>query len=167
MNAHQIHADQILAAVLLAIRLYASVYLNLKEIHQLLNVCHHKVHVVLHHVDRIHNVHDSAAVLLNAHVYRDILKVQILFEVVLNNVIHASQIHAVLVHHVMYHAIQFVIVQNRLLVIRSDNAHHQQLFENYANLAHVEVRFYYRLTLKICGSRVFCHFFRKTRSKSY
>lgn len=68
MSVLQIHADQILAAVLLAIRQYASVYLNLKEIHQLLNVCHHKVHAVHHHVDRTHNVHDLAAALLNARV---------------------------------------------------------------------------------------------------
>lgn len=141
MNAHQIHADQIRVVALLAIRQYASVYQNLKEIHQLLNVCHLKIHVVHHHVDRTHNVHGSAVALLNAHVYRDISKAQILSEVVLSNVIHANQIHAALVHHAMFRGIQFVIVQNRQLVIRSDSAHHQLLFENCANLAHAEVRF--------------------------
>lgn len=66
----------------------------------------------------------------------------------LSNVILASQILAALVHHAMFHGIQFVIVQNRQLVIRLDNAYHQPLFENCANLAHAEVSFFYTFSIK-------------------
>lgn len=116
----------------------ASACQNLKETLQLNHAVFHKIHVLLHHVVLTPNAVFSVMVSLNVLAYRDIWKVQIQFEVVLNNVIHVNQILVVEVLIVIQTEHLCASAQNILLEIRTRAAKHQVSHLLYANLDLVE-----------------------------
>lgn len=94
--------------------LHVSAYQNLKAPRQVFPVSHRKIHVIHLHVDQILNAPYWVMDSLNAHVNQAILKVQTLFEVVLNREIPVNQIHVARVPLVMSLEILFAIVLNQL-----------------------------------------------------
>lgn len=89
------------------------------------------------HVVRTHNVHVLVMESLNVLACTVTLKARTRFEDVLNQRIHVNRTHADWEHLVTYREIQFVIAQNQLSVIYSNNAVHQLLFESFVSLDHV------------------------------
>lgn len=141
MSVNQMYAVQIAVAVLLAVHQFASVYQNMKAVHQLYHVNRQKMLAQYQLVDRIHNVRVLETESLNVHAYQVSSKVQIRFEDVLSQKIHANHSHVDTEHRVTLHVIQFVIVQNQPLEIHSSNVVHQLLLENCADQDHVAVSF--------------------------
>lgn len=137
MNAVQIHVDPTVVVVCTVINHLVSVFLNSKVHHHQFRVLDPKIRVTHLHAVPILSAQFLEMASLNASAYRVILKVLTRFGDVLNQRIHVNQILVALELFAILRTILFVIVQNQLPAIHSDNVLSLLLHLSCVDQAHV------------------------------